>query len=1009
MIHWSSSRPAAIWATCGALLLAGWVAFLRLPFATRPTVELPRLTVSMSWPGASAELVEAHLGSPIEAAVQSVRGVQRVESESGEGYARLDVELEPTANVQLARLGVLERLELLRAEFPPGAADLAVSNYVPEGLDEEPLLSYSVYGPYTAGTMQELVDRQVSPRLAAVEGVAGIDAMGGALVGVAVAYQPERLRQLGVSPADLLAALNGARVVQALGVQLTGASERRVVLRDTPASLASLAALPIRGPGGRVYRLEELATLRREEDNQGRLYRVNGEPGVLLRIARLPGADAIRTAASIRATLAGIAPRLPPGVRFQVLSDESLRLGEELADLVRRGLIAFVAVLGVLLVTMQAPRAVAYVMASAAVAIAGTTLSLYLLDIPANLLTLAGLGMGLGILVQNAVVVIDRFRGVADTAAGRAEAGWRITPAVLGSTLTTAVVLIPFLYLQGDARAAFTPFAVSFALGLGWSVLTSVIMLPAIAVGHGMHTVRWRRSERWYRRVVLTLVRWRWVTIAATVLLLVGLGWVFAVKVPRSSFSGWWGQRTSLAARVDFPSGSDPSMVDQALREFERIAAGRTGVERVEAQGAPDGGMVRVVFDDDAARTALPYAMQDEFTERAAFIGGAAVSVQGLGPGFASGGSFGSAQTFRVKILGYSFGGVERLALDLKARLERVPRVQKVDINAAGFWSGGERARDITLAPDRDRLAGFGLTSQDFAGAVGREVSGAVGRQRLLLGDEDLWLSLKTAGSRERSLDQLREALLPNAAGAPVRVGDVATLSEREALARISREDQQYVRILSYDFRGPAKLANRTHEAFMRSISVPAGYTVSDEYFGWVDDRSQQGLWLVFAVGLALVVLSVAMVFDSAWGAAMVFLSLPLALAGVVVAFWVTGAAFTREAAVGVILVIGLAVNQAILLVDGVLHRTRRAAAPMAGTAVRANVIVAACRDRAGMIMVVTLTTLASLIPLAVGTGADDLFGAIALATAGGTVAGTVGAMLLLPPMLVRRGKVVGR
>lgn len=1005
MIHWAASRPAVIWATCGALLLAGWVAFTRLPFATRPTVELPRLTVSMEWPGASAELVEAHLGSPIEAAVQSVRGVQRVESESGEGYARLDVELEPTANVQLARLGVLERLELLRAEFPPGAADLAVSNYVPEGLDEEPLLSYSVYGPYTAGTMQELVDRQVSPRLAAVEGVAGVDAMGGALVGVAVAYQPERLRQLGVSPADLLAALNGARVVQALGVQLAGASERRVVLRDTPAGLASLAALPIRGPGGRLYRLEELATLRREEDNQGRLYRVNGEPGVLLRIARLPGADAIRTAARVRATLAELGSRLPPGVRFQVLADESLRLGEELTDLVRRGLVAFVAVLGVLLLTMQAPRAVAYVMASAAVAIAGTTLSLYLLDIPANLLTLAGLGMGLGILVQNAVVVVDRFRGVADTAAARADAGRRIVPAVLGSTLTTAVVLIPFLYLQGDARAAFTPFAVSFALGLGWSVLTSVVMLPAIAAGHGMHAVRWRRSERLYRRMVLGLLRWRWVSISLTVALLGGLGWVFAVKVPRSSFSGWWGQRTSLAARVDFPSGSDPSMVDQALREFERIAAGRPGVERVEAQGAPDGGMVRVVFDDDAARTALPYAMQDEFTERAAFIGGAAVSVQGLGPGFASGGTFGSAQTFRVKILGYSFGGVERLALDLKARLERVPRVRAVDINAAGFWSGGERARDITLAPDRDRLAGFGLTSQDFAGAVGREVGGAVGRQRLLLGDEDLWLSLKTAGSRERSLDQLREAMLPNAAGAPVRVGDVATLSEREALARISREDQQYVRILSYDFRGPAKLANRTHEAFMRSIAVPAGYTVSDEYFGWVDDQSQRGLWLVFGVGLALVVLSVAMVFDSAWGAAMVFLSLPIALAGVVVAFWVTGAAFTREAAVGVILVIGLAVNQAILLVDGVLQRSRQAGTPLARTAVRADIVLAACRDRAGMIMLVTLTTLASLIPLAVGTGADDLFGAIALATAGGTVAGTLGAMLLLPPMLVRRGK----
>ena len=155
----------------------------------------------------------------------------------------------------------------------------------------------------------------------------------------------------------------------------------------------------------------------------------------------------------------------------------------------------------------------------------------------------------------------------------------------------------------------------------------------------------------------------------------------------------------------------------------------------------------------------------------------------------------------------------------------------------------------------------------------------------------------------------------------------LAHLDEREALARISREDQQYVRVLSYDFRGPPKLAARTHEAFMQSIRVPAGYSVSDEYFDWQDDQSGKGLWRVFGMGLALVLLTVAMVFDSAWGAGMVFLSLPLALAGVVVAFWATGSAVTREAAVGVILVVGLAVHQAILLVDGVLVHRRRTGA----------------------------------------------------------------------------------
>ncbi|MBK8006894.1 MAG: efflux RND transporter permease subunit [Gemmatimonadetes bacterium] len=492
MIAWSARRPAVIWAASVAVLLAGAVALLRLPLATRPTVELPRLRVSMDWPGASAELVETWLGSPIEEAIQSVRGVERVESESGEGYVSLDVELEPGTSVQLARLGILERLELLRTEFPPGASGLSVSNFVPEGLEEEPLVSYTVYGPYTAGTFAELVDRLVKPRLAAVPGVSGVEAMGGAIVGVSVAYQPEKLRQLGVPPSRLREVLAGARAVEALGVERAGASERRVVLRDVPDALEALGALPVPGRGRYAHRLDALATIRREEDNQDRFFRVNGRPAVMLRVARLPGADAIKTATSVHAALDELTPKLPPGVRFEVMADESDRLATQLDDLARRGAMAIGGVLLVLALTLQAPGAVLLVLLSACVAIAGTTLGLYLLGIPANLLTLAGLGMGVGILVQNGLVVVDRFRTVPDTAAARAESARKILPAVLGSTLTTAVVLFPFLYLQGDTRAAFVPFATAFALALGCSILTSVVLLPAIGRGHGMHRVRWR-------------------------------------------------------------------------------------------------------------------------------------------------------------------------------------------------------------------------------------------------------------------------------------------------------------------------------------------------------------------------------------------------------------------------------------------------------------------------------------------------------------------------------------
>ncbi|HWO88611.1 MAG TPA: efflux RND transporter permease subunit, partial [Gemmatimonadales bacterium] len=155
---------------------------------------------------------------------------------------------------------------------------------------------------------------------------------------------------------------------------------------------------------------------------------------------------------------------------------------------------------------------------------------------------------------------------------------------------------------------------------------------------------------------------------------------------------------------------------------------------------------------------------------------------------------------------------------------------------------------------------------------------------------------------------------------------------------------------------------------------------------------------------VALVVLAVALVFDSVWATAMVFLGLPLALAGSAAAFWIAGAAFTREAAVGVVLVVGLSVNQSILLVDAALQRRRAstAAAARAWRSLNGAEVVRACRDRAGMIAVVTLTTLASVMPLAVGTKPDELFGAIALATVGGTIGGTTGALIVLPALLVR-------
>jgi HAE1 family hydrophobic/amphiphilic exporter-1 len=1006
VIRWAASRPAVIAATAVTLLLAGAVSFTRLSLATRTTVELPRLQVSAAWPGASAELVETYLTSPIEAAVQAVRGVKRTSSTSTEGTSRLTIELDPKTDVQIARLSVLERMELLRADFPPGSTPPQVSNFVPEELEEAPLLQFTLGGPYTPGTLQKLANEVVSPRVSAVAGVAGLSVGGGTELGVSVSYDARLLRQIGIPPQLLSDAIREARMVRSLGEEQFGATQRSVVLRDQPEALEQLEALPIRGPGGQVYALGQLASVRPEEDSRGQFFRINGQPAIALTVTRLPGADAIRTVQGVRAALDELAAQMPPGVRFKVVNDESIPLKRELMGLAKRGAIAFVAVALVLALALRNLRAVTLVMGSAAVAIGGTALGLYVLRIPSNLLTLAGLGMGIGILVQNGLIVVARLGTTADTPEGRAEAGVRITPAVLGSTLTTVVVLIPFLYLQGDARAAFFPFAAAFFMALAWSVVSALVMIPALGAGHGVVRVGFPRLRRWYARAVKRVLRWRWATLLVTVAVMGVLTWGFVKRVPRARWGGFGPQRTTLQASLSFPRGSDPETLDRAMRELEVVVLGYPEVEQVTSRSySPFNAGMQVLFTRDGQYTGRPQQLEEELTMRAVLIGGASVFVRGQGPGFASGGGASVSANFRVRVLGFSYAGVQALAEDLKGRLEKIARVRNVNINSASFF-GQSSAYAVTLDPDRDALARYGITAQQFTAAVAREVRGPVGRQLLEIGGDEVPVTVKAQGARDRSLDELREALVPSGTGTPVRIADVSRVDEREALGTISREDQQYVRIVAYEFRGPNKLAQRTHDAFMNSIRTEAGYSVADASFGWgaPPDNSERGLWLVFGVGVVLVLLASAIVFDSAWAAAMVFVSIPLALAGVVAAFWLAKAAFTREAAVGVILVVGLAVNQAILLIDAALERRRRNAA--AGSSrLRGDQVVHAAVDRAGVIMLVTITSLASLVPLAVGTKADDLFGAIALATAGGTVAGTLGAMFVMPALLAGWGR----
>ena len=256
----------------------------------------------------------------------------------------------------------------------------------------------------------------------------------------------------------------------------------------------------------------------------------------------------------------------------------------------------------------------------------------------------------------------------------------------------------------------------------------------------------------------------------------------------------------------------------------------------------------RVMFTREHELTAIPLEMEERLTQRAVFIGGASVNVRGQGPGFSSGFGSASMASYRIRVMGYSFSGVEQMAIDLKERLERIPRVRNVDIStASGFMR--EKATGVTIEPDRAALARFGLTSLDLSAAISREMRTSVGAQMLEIGGDEIPVYVKAEGASTRSLDELRAALITTPDGGSVPLSSVSLVGERDLLSAIDREDQQYMRTVAYEFRGPNRLAQRTHDAFMKSVTPPPGYKVEEAAFSFfTPDDSEKGLWLVFGI-----------------------------------------------------------------------------------------------------------------------------------------------------------------
>jgi HAE1 family hydrophobic/amphiphilic exporter-1 len=1019
MIGMSIRRPVAVAMTYFALAALGVAAWQNIPIELLPNTELPRLSVGSSWPGASPETVEAFLTSPIESEIQQIRGVERIISEStsdrGQGRASIDVEFSLDTDMNFVRLELSERLSALEESLPPGVGPVLVQPYVPREFEDQAgsaILSYTFTGPYTIEGLRKHLDDILIPGLAQVEGVSVIEARGGRGRLIQLELDEDQITSLGLTAGQVAGRIGELDLVREAGQVREGGREWTVTIQNRPSSVMELRETVLLADRGELVRVEDVAIVRDTFEEPYFHYRIDGRPAVAFQVYKEIGTNTVRVADRVKLALAELETQNPSGSRLILDDDRSDDIRRQLTDLRSRAAVSAIVIFVVLLVFLRSFRSAGVIFATIAFSVLIALNLIYFGGLTLNLLTLMGLAMGFGLIVDNSIVVLEnvyrRWQGGEDGPTASERGTREVVLPIAASTLTTLIVFVPFVYLQGELRVYYVPLAIVVGLTLLASLFVAFTFIPAL--GARLLSGRPPRATqapsgseagvsaplyiRFYEGLLGLSLRGPWLAVLLAAGALAGSWYLFDNYVTRGvRWGGAWGSDTYISIQISFPRGSGLERADELTRFFEERLSQMPEVDRFVTQVSSNWGFIRVTFPEALEHTQVPVAIKEQLVAYSLQYSGAEVRVYGYGPSFYGGG--GGAPNYSITVLGYNYERVRDIAENVGQRLRRLSRVRDVDTNSSGAWFNQDKASEFVVTIDRAALARYDMSVRELVTQLNAAVAGQVSRSNLKIGGEEIRYDVKLAGYEEMDLVEMSNLILNAENGLRIRLGDVVTVQNRDLLTRIRRENQQYERTVAYEFRGPRKLGDLTHEAVIAATQVPPGYSVkkADSWRWSAEERSQ--IYLVIAVSVMLIFMVTAALFESLRQPFCVLLTVPMALVGVFLMFFYANASFTREAYVGVIMMGGIVVNNAILLVDHVNRLRREGGLDLRGAVVRGT------RERVRPILMTSTTTVLGLLPLVLFSEAADanIWNALAFTLMGGLISSTFFVLTVTPAL----------
>jgi CzcA family heavy metal efflux pump len=1011
-------------AVLGSIILGG-ISFSKLPVDMFPEISYPSITVGTFYPGANPQDIERTVTYPVEKAVSTVNGVKYVSSISRQGASLVTIYFNWGTNLDGAQSDVLQAVNLIHGDLPKDVQYPIIRKFDVSQISV--IFIALMGGGLTPGQLYDLAYNVIEPEIEHVPNVASARVGGGKVREIQIHFDRQRLQAFNLSPDSVIQAVQQANVILPSGDIKAGLFDYRLFTETQFSVVKPIENVIVSNIRRQPVYIRDVAEVRDDFEEQTNLIRVNGQPAVSLSVQKTSGTNTIQVVDDIRRALPKIQKLLPPGVEMLELFDQSVYIRNSITNLQHEAIMGAVLAILVILIFLRNIRSTLIVSLSIPISIVCAFSLMYLSNLTLNVFTLGGLALGVGRLVDDAIVVLEniyRHRSAGDSPEEASIKGsGEVGLAVLASTVTTIIVFLPVIFITGIAKLLFTPLALTVAFSLIASYFVSLTVIPVLtrkylhpeeeevlsASPTASERFKWKlklgfdRIDASYQSVLGWALGHKKTVVLSVVAVLLGslplylfIGSEFFPSMDESQFRFW----------VQLPVGTRLEESEKTAMRMEEVIHEVIGAETKAIQvnfGLPSSnvsalysqntgphmGWIRCRMVDPGERKLSSDALMDKLRPRLI------QEFPGVKVFFTSGGivrmliSFGNENPIDVEILGYDLKIGEKLAEEVAGIVRSTQGARDVRISREQDYP----QQNIRI--DRERAALLGLSVAQVARAVQTFVNGY---RASIFSDpqtgNQYWISVRSREGDRVSLDDLSQIFIFNPQGQPIPLDNIAEIQRGAGPIQIERKYQQrIIHVTANNFgRDLGSLAAEV-QSKIDKLQLPPNFKIN--ITGAVESQKESFIALLgaFLLAVVLVYMVLASQFKSLLDPFIIMFSVPLGLIGVLWALFLTETNLSVTSFMGVIMMAGIVVSNGILLVDYTNRLRGR------GMKIDEAVILGG-RTRLRPILMTTLCTILGLIPMAIGLGEGSESNApMAIAVIGGLTVSTILTLVFIPTL----------